>query len=305
MNKSFVINKVAERLGLTSRTLRHWESENLFKSIRDIDSGWRTYDEETIHYIQITALLRRLDIPIKEIKSVLDNMNYSKLSKVILNKISVLDSEEAEIFFRRKQLEQLLSFLQEDGNQAITDKSLHQIQDIISIIENTNYDKEDLSMINLNTNNEQVKFIALSPMRMVYHTVVSVTPEEEAMEPVLAWLKSVKLMGTARLFGGDVKPLPSSEGKPYGYGFCASIPEGVEISENLKEMTLPGGLYAVLDSTDDIAASWKTLMNYLSNHDKYKLDHSRLCLEEHLRNDNTEGSGHEYSLRLMEPIMQK
>ncbi|MGF7142959.1 DNA-binding transcriptional MerR regulator [Anaerotaenia torta] len=28
MSKPLVINKVAEQMGLTSRTLRHWESEN-------------------------------------------------------------------------------------------------------------------------------------------------------------------------------------------------------------------------------------------------------------------------------------
>jgi hypothetical protein len=163
LNKPFVINKVAEQLGLTSRTLRHWESENLFSSTRAVDSGWRTYDEYAL----------------------------------------------------------------------------------------------------------------------------------------------VNLMGTARLFGGNMKPFPSSKGKPYGYGFCASVPYGVTITDHLKEMTLPGGLFAVLDSTDDISVSWQTLMNCLSDHDKYKSDRSRLCLEEHIRNDNPEGSGNEYSLRLMEPIMVK
>lgn len=56
-------------------------------------------------------------------------------------------------------------------------------------------------------------------------------------------------------------------------------------------MALPGGLYAVIESTDDIEVSWKTLMKHLSNNDKYKSDRSRLCLEEHIRNDNPEGCG--------------
>ncbi|MBU5334447.1 effector binding domain-containing protein [Anaerocolumna aminovalerica] len=125
------------------------------------------------------------------------------------------------------------------------------------------------------------------------------------MEPVLTWIKSANLIGTARFFGGNMKPMPSGEGKPYGYGFCASIPESVTIPEYLKEMTLPGGLYAVIESTDDIEVSWKTLMKHLSSHEKYKSDRSRLCLEEHIRNDNPEGCGNEYSLRLMEPVKLK
>lgn len=298
MNKPLTINKVAEEMGLTSRTLRHWESEKLFKSIRDVDSGWRTYDEKAILCIRITSLLRKIDIPIKEIKSVLDCMNINKLNEVISNQIMVIDNESAEIIFRKKQLEQLLLFLPEKSNLLIDDNSLNQIQKVIRNFDNNNIKKEEMYM----SINEKVKFIMLPPMRMVYHIAVSVAPEDEAMEPVLSFIKSANLLGTARLFGGNMKPMPSGEGKPYRYGFCASIPEGVTIPDNLKEMTIPGGLYAVMDSTDDIAASWKTLMEQLSTHDKYKSDHSRLCLEEHIRNDNPEGSGNDYSLRLMEPV---
>ncbi len=302
MNKPIAINKVAEQMGLTSRTLRHWESEKLFNSIRDVDSGWRTYDEKAILCINITALLRNIDLPIKEIKSVIDCMNISKLYEVISNKIRVMDNESAEIICRRKQLEQLLSFLSERSNLPINDESLYQIQEVNRNFENIK--KEDLSMINCSIT-DNIKYITLPSMRMVYHIAISDAPEDEAMEPVLTWIKSANLMGTARLFGGNMKPMPSGEGKPYGYGFCASIPEGVKIPENLKEMTLYGGLYAVMESTDDITISWKTLMKHLSSHDKYKSDHSRLCLEEHIRNDNPEGCGNEYSLRLMEPVKLK
>lgn len=302
MNKHIVINKVAEQMGLTSRTLRHWESEKLFSSIRDVDSGWRTYDENAILCIQITALLRSIDIPIKEIKSIIDCMNISKLYEVISNKIRVLDNESAEIIFRRKQLEQLLSFLSERSNLPINDESLYQIQEFNRNFENIQ--KEDLLMFNYSAT-DHIKFITLPPMRMVYHIAISTTPEDEAMEPVITWIKSANLMGTARLFGGNMKPMPSGEGKSYGYGFCASIPESVTIPEYLKEMTILGGLYAVMESTDDIEISWKIFMKHLSSHDKYKSDRSRLCLEEHIRNDNPEGCGNEYSIRLMEPIKLK
>ncbi|MFD2877313.1 MerR family transcriptional regulator [Paenibacillus rhizoplanae] len=64
------IQQLSEQLGLTSRTLRHWEAEGLFQSYREVSSGWRTYDEQALRCIRITALLRRMDIPIKEIQAV-------------------------------------------------------------------------------------------------------------------------------------------------------------------------------------------------------------------------------------------
>lgn len=35
MEKLITINKLTEQIGLTSRTLRYWESEGLFESERD------------------------------------------------------------------------------------------------------------------------------------------------------------------------------------------------------------------------------------------------------------------------------
>lgn len=56
------------------------------------------------------------------------------------------------------------------------------------------------------------------------------------MLPVIEWLETNQLLGTARLFGGNTNLHPSGENNPYGYGFCAFIPENVEIPSHLKEM---------------------------------------------------------------------
>ncbi len=101
MNRSVAINKLSEQMGLTSRTLRHWESEGLFKSSRDTSSGWRIYDENALLCIRITAVLRKIDIPIKDIKSVIANKSPSQLSAVVENKISTLKLQRAEVLLYR------------------------------------------------------------------------------------------------------------------------------------------------------------------------------------------------------------
>jgi DNA gyrase inhibitor GyrI len=70
-------------------------------------------------------------------------------------------------------------------------------------------------------------------------------------------------------------------------------------------MNMPGGLYAAFESSDDIGGSWKKLMQYLSDHEEYTPDGSRLCFEEFIRNDAPVGSGHEYFLNLLEPVKRK
>lgn len=288
MHRFVTINKVSEMMGLTSRTLRHWESEGLFKSLRDVSSNRRVYDEDAFLCIQITYTLRKLNIPIKEIKSVIATKSISQLRLVIDNEISLIQQQKADALLIEKQLRQVSLFLQ---NQV--GDNLFSLNEILTKM-------EELHMKD-NTENH-IRIITLPPMRVVYNIAIGVSPEDEAMRPVLDWINSSNLLSTARLFGANVKPMPSVPGKPYGYGMYASIPEGVIVPEQLKEMRLPGGLYAMMESSDDIGASWKALINYLSTDSTNRSDRSRFCLEEHIRNNNPIGSGNEYYLNLLEPV---
>lgn len=291
MNRSVAIQEMSEHLGLTSRTLRHWEAEGLFQSGRDVSSGWRVYDEHALSCIRITAMLRKMDIPIKEIKSVLRANSIAELSKVIEHKVNSLKQQRVEVGLVERQLTRVLEYLerQSEGNLVLDD-----------ILTET----EAVFMSSL-TEPHIFKIIDLPPMRVAFHIVVDVAPEDKAMGPLMDWLRSANLLGTARFFGGNVKPMPGSAGKPYGYGMCVTIPEGVVVPEPFKKMQLPGGLYAMLSSSDDIGGSWKSLMNQLAQSKKYRSDRGRLCLEEHIRNDNPEGSGNPYYLNLLEPVLVK
>lgn len=292
MNRTVVsIQQLSEQLGLTSRTLRHWEAEGLFQSYREVSSGWRTYDEQALRCIRITALLRRMDIPIKEIQAVLDKSSVPVLKQVIQNRLIALQVHQEELERVGQQLHQVLDYLNTSNKRT-------------SIQEELLSEMENVFMSNV-TEQSTFKVITLPAMRVAFHIVVDQSPEDKAMGPLMDWLESANLLGTARLFGGNMKPMPSSAGKPYGYGMCATIPEGISIPEPFKEMILPAGLYAKLDSSEDIGGSWKMLMDQLAHSTKYRSDPTRLCLEEHIRNDSPAGSGNLYDLSLLEPVELK
>lgn len=302
------IDKLSAQLGLTSRTLRHWEAQGLFESHRDNSSGWRVYDESAILAIQITALLRRFDISIKNIGTVLQDMSVQSMYKVLLDQSSSIHSHKSELIHRESEIYFFLQCISAHIEESITKQLLSKLNDkpsLTSVEQNEN--EEVLSMSTINHSAPiHVRFITLPPMRLAYYIAVSTSPEEEAMVPVVEWLEENHLLGTARLFGGNMKPFPSGENKPYGYGFCASIPENVSIPESLKEMRFSGGLYAMTESSDDIPGSWQALMRFLDNNPDYKADHkSRLCFEEHIRNDSPKGSGNQYVLNLLEPVKKR
>lgn len=305
MEQLIAIQKLAEQMGLTSRTLRHWEAEGLLSSQRDPWSGWRSYDSLNVFRIKVTALLRSYDISLKDIKQVLDSSSCACLCAVIRRSLDELAAQRQESEALKKNLDALLSSLRGREDMKLTEETLKQMPAHLPCENSLDQEKEHQTMIHTHTGIPQVRFVTLPPMRAAYHIAVSLSPEEEALKTVTGWLKENHLQGTARIFGGDMPPMPSGEGKPYGYGVLASIPESFAVSSPLQEMNVPGGLYAVMESSDDIGGSWKKLMQYLKDHEEYEPDRLRPCFEEHIRNDAPEGSSHEYFLRLMEPVVRK
>lgn len=307
MNQPVPIHELSSDLGLTSRTLRHWESEGLFTSLRYNSSGRRLYDNEAVVRIRITMYLRRLDISLKDIKSILEQHSFESVKKVILKELHRIDDEQNRMTSRRRML---LSFLDVISNSIDQPLDLKSFEELAFFMENTdtplrNTELEGMIMTDPTSTPMDVRFVTLPPMRTVYHIAVGVAPEGEALAPIMDWLGSSNLLGTARIFGGNMAPMPSKTTPEYGYGVCASIPENIEIPSHLKEMRLPGGLYAMALSSDDIYASWQSLVKTLSENAEYTSDRSRLCLEEHIRNDNPEEEGNSFYLYLLEPVKKK
>jgi MerR family redox-sensitive transcriptional activator SoxR len=64
------ITAVAARLGVTSRALRHYEAIGLISSHRG-KRDLRLYDRDTVALLETVSVLRRIDVPIAEIRAVM------------------------------------------------------------------------------------------------------------------------------------------------------------------------------------------------------------------------------------------
>lgn len=306
MSGFVTIDKLSAQIGLTSRTLRHWEAQGLFESHREASSGWRIYDEHAILAIQVTALLRKLDISIKDIGIVLKEMSVQSMYEALLQQSTAIHQQKTELTRKESELRFFVQLISARLEEPLASRLLSELNEQSYITSVSNHE-EDLSMTTINHSTPiHVRFITLPAMRFAYNIAVSASPEDEAMTPVNEWLEAQDLLGTARLFGGNTEPYPSGENKPYGYGFNASIPEQVEIPDHLKELRFNGGLYAMTESTDDIYGSWQALMGYLDKNTEYEADFdSKLCLEEHIRNDSPKGIGSQYVLNLLLPVTKR
>ncbi len=66
------INEVEASVGIRKKNIRFYEEEGLLSPKRNTENGYRDYSKEDIARLQQIKLLRKLDVPLAEIKAMLD-----------------------------------------------------------------------------------------------------------------------------------------------------------------------------------------------------------------------------------------
>lgn len=308
MNQYISIHDITLQFGVTSRTLRHWEQKGLFTSLRDSQSDWRVYDDEAIKHIRFVLLLRELDIPIKDVKKVIDSKKLCIAAKVFEAQIHKLEQENMESLGRMNLLKRCLSAINTLNAVQADCSWIESIEKALAVqIFSTQTLKKELEEIVMENNtilSDSLRIITLPTMRVAVCDVISESPEDEAIGKVIKWAEEENLMGTARTFGFNTTPY-SPECTGYGWAACITVPEQIRIPDFLEEKYLPGGLYAALNSTNEVYDSWQTLMRLLEESEEYKADESRPCLEELIRSGEPMGQGNDFYLTLLEPVQRK
>ena len=70
--RSVKINEVERLVGISKKNIRFYEKENLLHPQRNLENGYRDYSEKEVEILKRIRLLRRLSIPLEEIRKLLD-----------------------------------------------------------------------------------------------------------------------------------------------------------------------------------------------------------------------------------------
>ena len=87
------ITQLTRQFGISSRTLRYYEQMGLIKSVRPPFETYRYYDEATIERLGEIAILRKMQISIRDIVRVYREPELSTLVEVSAEKITAIDRE--------------------------------------------------------------------------------------------------------------------------------------------------------------------------------------------------------------------
>lgn len=108
------VGELAERAGITVRTLHHYDESGLLQPGSRSDSGYRLYGPAQIRRLQQILSLRELGFSLNEIRRLLEDSDYSA-ERVLEMHVAHLDRQAAEIARLRDRLTTIRAHLRERG----------------------------------------------------------------------------------------------------------------------------------------------------------------------------------------------
>ena len=299
--KLTTITEVTKSFGISTRTLRYYEQIGLLESQKKADYAYRTYDEAAVRRLQQILVLRKLRIPLKQVKAIFENHGHAYLIEVFQQNIAELDSEITALTTIRKILSAFISRLNVSRGLCVR-LDLLQDDDILKIVEPLNLTKnsfkEEGSMDELNKANERLSKLADREVRIVYLPPAAVAsihcvgglPEIESGNLLRRFMEETKLSGRKpdlRHYGFNNPNGNLPDGSDHGYERWVTIPEDLEVQPPFAKKHFAGGLYCAYMIPMGAFDEWARLYAWTQDNEKYELDFRSAsaeceCMEEHL-----------------------
>lgn len=139
------IKEVEELVGITKKNIRYYEDEGLITPNRNADNGYREYTEENIETLKKIKLLRKLSVPIEEIR---------RLETGVL---TLSDSMERHMIALKRQEENIIN-MQEMCRRISTDAIQMTDSFADTYLEEMNgMEKEGMQFMNIKTKDQKKK----------------------------------------------------------------------------------------------------------------------------------------------------
>jgi len=251
--------------------LRYYEQSGLIASQRKAGYSYRVYDDANILRLQRVVILRKLQIPVKQIGVVLNNPDAATAIDIFKANISELQNEITALETIKSALEIFVAKIEEMAAvqlnlNVLTDDSVMKLAQSLSLIQrNVN---ENKTMDELNQASEQLNKLAGKEVRIVYRppaTMATInyndngTPPEEGKARKEAETLAKKFIEDTDLYRlkPDMRVFGFGDGNDYGdWNIWINIPDDLDVPAPFKKETYGGGLYAACRERDFDVYKW-------------------------------------------------
>lgn len=95
------VKEISELTGISARTLHYYDEIGLFQPTCKSEAGYRLYDDKALETLQQILFFREFDIPLKEIKSVMENP--------VLERNQILQMQRKMLLAKKQRMERLIA----------------------------------------------------------------------------------------------------------------------------------------------------------------------------------------------------
>lgn len=233
------ISQVSRGFGISTRMLRYYEQEGLIGSFRQDGYAYRMYDEKAVSRLEQIQILRKLRLPLKQIKFVLQRPDAITAIEIFEKNIAELNGEIVALTIIKNILAQLVQDLERTADIQLQHLLNHD-NTILTAIEPLSAvsirKKEENVMSTLERAEEQlnkltdVRIVYLPPATVASAHHVGDDPEKNATSMMADFVRTSGLLvrkPDLRHFGFN-HPNPVDETGYHGYEVWVTIPEDME-----------------------------------------------------------------------------
>ncbi|NLO40149.1 MAG: MerR family transcriptional regulator [Ruminiclostridium sp.] len=168
------ITDLTVQLGITSRTLRYYEQMGLVRSERLQFEKYRFYDKENIERIKQILVLRKMQIPVRDIVRIYESHDTTVLVDSFIDRINAIDHEIDALHELKRIINRFTQTMMEKGIKHISALPLlyEKLEKQLDMQQNPN-NEEEYSFQRLSELSDQVSkppdlsIVDLPPMRML------------------------------------------------------------------------------------------------------------------------------------------
>ncbi len=134
MRKLLTIGELAKILNINASTIRHYEQKGLIVPTKIDENNYRLYDFDKLDKMENILLLRDLDIPLKDLKELLENYSLEKYIEILRTSRNNIEMKILDLNNKKNKIDKKL-------------ESAINISNIKSEFKIKNYDTRNLSML--------------------------------------------------------------------------------------------------------------------------------------------------------------
>ncbi len=274
------INKLSRQSGVSTRTLRYYEQIGLLESIREPESGYRTYDRANMIRLSQIVLLRKLRIPIRQIEHLLKSDDALEAIDVFAAHVRGINAEIEALETLRTVVHALVERLSQVEPVKLSEKLLSDegMQSLIRALpDETTKLKEAQAMSNLNQAEQTLsklraaRIVYLPPSAVAASHFIGDCPEDVTGRQIFDFAQAVditRIKPDVRMYGFN-HPNPVDETNAHGYEFWLTIPDDMEVPAPLQKKRFEGGLYAAHTIKIGDFHEWALLDRWVRESEEY------------------------------------